>query len=110
VRVVGFKLEADRPPDELVERARRLREEYDLDWVVANDRAAMGPVPRVHVSVVTRAGRVHRLEGTKEEVAAKLVDDLGRELATVVSWRPGAAAARSAGRRRRRSSRAAATR
>jgi phosphopantothenoylcysteine decarboxylase/phosphopantothenate--cysteine ligase len=89
-RIVGFKLEAGRPNEELLARARALREEHDLDWVVANDRAAMGSSTTVEVAVVTRSGRVLRLQGTKEEVAGKLLDDLGRELTTVrpVSRRP----------------------
>jgi phosphopantothenoylcysteine decarboxylase/phosphopantothenate--cysteine ligase len=85
-RLIGFKLTADGTESVLEEEARRLLREADLDWVVANDRSAMGS-PTTRVLVVTRRGELRRLSGEKSEVAGKLLDDLGRELADLVATR-----------------------
>ncbi|HYK92534.1 MAG TPA: bifunctional phosphopantothenoylcysteine decarboxylase/phosphopantothenate--cysteine ligase CoaBC [Thermoplasmata archaeon] len=77
--VVGFKLESGLTTDDLAAAARRLREESDLDFVVANDRSSMGS-PTTSVLVLDRAGRRHWLQGPKTDVAGKLLDDLGREV------------------------------
>jgi phosphopantothenoylcysteine decarboxylase/phosphopantothenate--cysteine ligase len=78
-RLVGFKLLDSDDPVELEREGRRLREEADLDWVVANDRRAMGAV---HARWLVITGRADRrwLSGSKMDVSGKLLDDLGREL------------------------------
>jgi phosphopantothenoylcysteine decarboxylase / phosphopantothenate---cysteine ligase len=78
--IVGFKLEADLPMAELTAAAAKLRDEYDLDWVVANDRTAMGSHTTA-LAVTTRRGGTLWLQGPKAEVAGKLLDDLAREMA-----------------------------
>lgn len=101
--LVGFKLEAGRPEAELADTAERFRQANDLDWVVANDRAALGSA-LTHVLVIGRGRRAQTLAGPKVEVAGKLLDDLGRDLATI---RPHPAAKRGAPAARRRRSRPA---
>jgi phosphopantothenoylcysteine decarboxylase/phosphopantothenate--cysteine ligase len=81
-RLVGFKLLADGTPDWESE-ARRLLEETGADWVVVNERRTMGG-PSIEALVMTRRGGRLRLSGPKSEVAGKLLDDLGRELAEIV--------------------------
>lgn len=78
-RLVGFKLLAEADPTALLSEARRLLEEADLDWVVANDRRTMGS-SETNALVVTRRGERRWLRGPKAEVAGKLLDDLGRDL------------------------------
>lgn len=78
-RVVGFKLTAGLGEADREAEARRLLAEANLDWVVANDRASMGPGP-TDLLVVTRRGERRRYSGAKSDVAGKLLDDLGREL------------------------------
>jgi phosphopantothenoylcysteine decarboxylase/phosphopantothenate--cysteine ligase len=78
--VVGFKLTAEAGESTLLAAARGLLADAELDWVVANDRSAMG-APTTHLLVVTRRGERRWLSGPKLEVAGKLLDDLGRELA-----------------------------
>ena len=94
-RLVGFKLVAGSDDVGLEAESRRLLEESNLDWVVANDRSVMG-APATRLLVVTRSGPIRRLAGPKFDVAGKLLDDLGRELSDLV------AAPAPAGRRPRR--------
>ncbi len=101
-RLVGFKLLAGADEERLEREARQLLAEVDLDWVVANDRTAMGS-PTTRLLVVTRRGDVRRLSGSKFDVAGKLLDDLGRELSHMVaSTGPEAPRSRSPRRRPRR--------
>lgn len=82
-RLVGFKLLANGTPDWESE-ARRLLDETGADWVVVNERRTMG-APSIEALVVTRRGERRRLSGPKAEVAAKLLDDLGRELTEIAT-------------------------
>lgn len=87
--LIGFKLEADLDTDELIRRARALRAEHGLDFVVANESATVGsPTARVHL--LGASGPERRLEGTKLEVAAGLLDAIGP---TLPEHRAGRAAA-----------------
>jgi phosphopantothenoylcysteine decarboxylase / phosphopantothenate---cysteine ligase len=78
-QLVGFKLEAGRPEAELLARAKELREEARLDWVVANDRTAVG-ADAARVLLLGRDGATTEIEGTKSEIAARLLDIVGRDL------------------------------
>jgi phosphopantothenoylcysteine decarboxylase / phosphopantothenate---cysteine ligase len=90
-RLIGFKLEAGKSADALEADARDLLEENGLDWVAANDSAALGS-PETRLLLVDRAGGAARwLAGTKAEVAAELLDLLGPELGTVGGARSGRA-------------------
>ncbi|MCI4337355.1 MAG: hypothetical protein L3K17_09275, partial [Thermoplasmata archaeon] len=85
-RLVGFKLESGRSPTALEGDAKAFLREGELDWVVANDRAAMGAA-RTRVVLVGRPGtRARWFEGTKAEVAGALLDAIGPSLG---SERPG---------------------
>ena len=86
-RVVGFKLLAVGDRERLEEEAIRLLDSAGLDWVVANDRSAMG-APDTSVLVATARGDRRRLTGSKSEVAGKLLDDLGRELTELAPSAP----------------------
>jgi phosphopantothenoylcysteine decarboxylase / phosphopantothenate---cysteine ligase len=77
--LVGFKLEAGMPPAQLEGAARALSKEHGLDWVVANDRSAMG-AESAELLVVPPRGRVIQLSGPKEIIAGNLLDDVGRSL------------------------------
>jgi phosphopantothenoylcysteine decarboxylase / phosphopantothenate---cysteine ligase len=101
-RLVGFKLVAEHDEALLESEARRLLAEADLDWVVANDRTSMGG-STARFLVITRRGELRRLSGEKNEVAGKILDDLGRELGDLVaSGRPEPPPSRSRARRSRR--------
>ncbi|MCI4350202.1 MAG: bifunctional phosphopantothenoylcysteine decarboxylase/phosphopantothenate--cysteine ligase CoaBC [Thermoplasmata archaeon] len=78
-RLIGFKLEATGDVATLAAEAGRLIRENDLDLGVANDRSAMG-ARTTRVVVVDPGGGRHSLEGSKFDVAGKLLDDLGRDL------------------------------
>lgn len=94
-KLVAFKLEAGRSPSELEAEARELALETGADWVVANDVATMGS-PETNALVLPTGGERRWIRGPKAEFAAKLLDDIGRELANI-----SAAAARAAPHRRR---------
>jgi len=98
--VVGFKLVSRRSPEELREMAQRLLDETGLDAVVGNDRAVMGSAT-AEVLLLRRDGRSHWIRGPKAEVAGRLLDELGRDLA----FRSSAAPAKVRGSRTRRQSR-----
>jgi phosphopantothenoylcysteine decarboxylase / phosphopantothenate---cysteine ligase len=83
-RLVGFKLEAGESDATLEAEARRLREESGVDWVVANDVATMGS-PETNALVLPQDGSRHWIRGPKREFAGKLLDDLGRDLANIVT-------------------------
>ena len=98
--VIGFKLVSRQTADELRDRTRTLMEETGLDAVVGNDRSVMGAT-QAEVLLLRRDGRSHWIRGPKSEVAGRLLDELGRDLA----FRPLAGAPtgrRSRTRRRRR--------
>ena len=77
--LVGFKLESERSDAELEARARRLQAEAGLDWVVANDVRTMGSV-EIAAILITPRGERRLIRGKKDDFAAKLLDDIGREL------------------------------
>jgi phosphopantothenoylcysteine decarboxylase/phosphopantothenate--cysteine ligase len=106
-RLVGFKLESGEDPIELEREGTRLRSETGADWVVANDASAMGAT-ETNVLVLSAGSRGQWIRGPKTDVAGKLLDDLGREIANVAH--PAAGPRRSSGRasagaRRRRAGR-----
>ena len=101
-RLVAFKLESGRSPEEMQQEGERLRSETGADWVVANDARTMGS-PDTEALVLPRAGMRHWIRGPKAEFAGKLLDDLGRELVNLSGpASPGPIGGRS---HRRRSSR-----
>jgi len=79
-RLVAYKLLAGATPATLEEEGRRLADETGADWVVANDSASMGAAETAALVLPRGEGR-RWLRGPKAEVAGKLLDDLGRELA-----------------------------
>lgn len=85
--VVGFKLVSRQTPEELRESAGKLLEKTGLDAVVGNDRAVMGSA-QAEVLLLRRDGRSHWIRGPKSEVAARLLDELGRDLAFRPLGRP----------------------
>ncbi|MGA8274922.1 MAG: bifunctional phosphopantothenoylcysteine decarboxylase/phosphopantothenate--cysteine ligase CoaBC [Thermoplasmata archaeon] len=106
-RLVGFKLESGESAAELEREGSRLRTETGADWVVANDVSAMGS-SETNVLVLTSAGRGQWIRGPKTEVAGKLLDDLGREVANVAHSVPSSRSGpgtNSASPRRRRAGR-----
>jgi phosphopantothenoylcysteine decarboxylase/phosphopantothenate--cysteine ligase len=91
-KLIAFKLLAGEGPEALEREGRSLGEESGADWVVANDVETVGAAES-NVLVLPR-GEVRRwLRGPKADVAGKLLDDLGRELANELrsARRPGAA-------------------
>jgi phosphopantothenoylcysteine decarboxylase/phosphopantothenate--cysteine ligase len=105
-RLVAFKLETGESAAQLEAEGERLRTESGADWVVANDVSAMGAAD-TSVLVLSGVGRGQWIRGPKPEVAGKLLDDLGRELANIPpsgmasGVRSGAARGRSDPARRR---------
>ena len=98
--LVGFKLESGKSDSELEARGRALAAEAGLDWVVANDARTMGSA-EISAIVITPSGERHVIRGPKDEFAAKLLDDIGRELLHEhVALRPEAAGRSRSGRRR----------
>jgi phosphopantothenoylcysteine decarboxylase / phosphopantothenate---cysteine ligase len=82
VRLVGFKLEADLAPAALEREGRSMLEEANLDWVIANDAKTLGSA-NVTAFVLKRSVGGHWMQGPKAEVAGKIWDDLGREIADI---------------------------
>jgi phosphopantothenoylcysteine decarboxylase / phosphopantothenate---cysteine ligase len=78
--VVGFKLVSRKTTDQLREQSQKLLEEAGLDAVVGNDRAVMGAAT-ADVLLLRKDGRSHWIHGPKTEVAGRLLDELGRDLA-----------------------------
>ncbi len=81
-RLVAFKLLAGASDETLEASGRKLLEESGADWVVANDARTMGAA-ETSAMVLPRAGGRRWLRGAKADVAGKLVDDLGREIANL---------------------------
>jgi phosphopantothenoylcysteine decarboxylase/phosphopantothenate--cysteine ligase len=81
-RLVGFKLETGETASQLEAEGDRLRTDTGADWVVANGVTAMG-ASDTNVVVLSGTGRGRWIRGPKPEVAGKLLDDLGRELANL---------------------------
>lgn len=86
-RLVAFKLLAGATAGELEEEGRALAEETHADWVVANDVQSLGG-SSTHLLVLGKAEPKRWLSGSKTEVAGKLLDDLGRELANAAASAP----------------------
>ena len=82
VRLVAFKLEAGRTPDQLESEGRRLGSESGADWVVANDVATMGS-SEIAALVLPPSGTRLWIRGPKAEFAGKLLDDVGRDLSNL---------------------------
>jgi len=99
-RLVAFKLEAGLPATELESEGRRLASESGADWVVANDVASMGST-ETSLLVIPPTGRREWIRGPKGDVAGKLLDDIGRELANTTA-KPAAAPTEHRPRRPRR--------
>jgi len=101
-RLIAYKLLAGEGPDALEEEGRRLAEEVGADWVVANDVSTVGGGD-ASVLVLPRGQLRRWIRGPKAEVAGKLLDDIGRELADLTSGpskRPSGPAARRSPKRR----------
>jgi phosphopantothenoylcysteine decarboxylase/phosphopantothenate--cysteine ligase len=96
-RLIAFKLETGENAPQLAAEGERLRTESGADWVVANDVSAMGAT-ETSVLVLSGVGRGQWIRGPKPEVAGKLLDDLGREVANV--RHPDAASRTRSGARR----------
>jgi phosphopantothenoylcysteine decarboxylase / phosphopantothenate---cysteine ligase len=79
-RLVAYKLLAGASAAELEHEGRELAEEVGADWVVANDVGTMGSA-EASVLVLPRGEPRRWIRGPKAEVAGKLLDDIGRELA-----------------------------
>jgi phosphopantothenoylcysteine decarboxylase / phosphopantothenate---cysteine ligase len=95
-RLVGFKLETGATPEQLEAEGQRLRTETGADWVVANDVSAMG-ASDTSVILLSGVGRGQWIRGPKPDVAGKLLDDLGREIANVTHAATGTASRSSSG-------------
>ncbi len=102
-QLIGFKLLSGRTPEELQSRAQQLLEHEQLDVVVANDRRVMG-APSADVLLLRKDGRHQWLRGPKADVAARLLDEVGRDLP--LSERRPAPTRRHGARRRPRPRRA----
>jgi phosphopantothenoylcysteine decarboxylase / phosphopantothenate---cysteine ligase len=83
-RLIGFKLETGERAGDLEREGARLRVESGADWVVANPASAMGSA-ETSALVIGPLGQRHWIRGPKPEVAGKLLDDLGREIANVAT-------------------------
>jgi phosphopantothenoylcysteine decarboxylase/phosphopantothenate--cysteine ligase len=79
-KLVAFKLLAGEGPEALEREGRSLSVECGADWVVANDVETVGAAES-NVLVLPRGEARRWLRGPKADVAGKLLDDLGRELA-----------------------------
>lgn len=77
--VVGFKAQAKMAEDALVAEAKRLQERSRCTFVVAN-RIEDVQKGRTKVLVVAGSGAPHRLEGTKSQVADRVIDIVVRIL------------------------------
>jgi phosphopantothenoylcysteine decarboxylase / phosphopantothenate---cysteine ligase len=95
--VVGFKLVSRQTPEGLHAQAQRLLEDAGLDAVVGNDRAVLGAT-RAEVLLLRKDGRSHWIRGPKPDVAGRLLEELGRDLAY---WSENAPPTGSRSRRRR---------
>lgn len=90
-RLLAFKLLAGEGAEALEREGRKLAEETGADWVVANDVGSMG-ASETSALVLPRGEPRRWIRGPKTEVAGKLLDDLGRELANEPGTpRPGGA-------------------
>jgi len=81
-RLVAFKLEPGRSATQMEEEGRRLARETGADWVVANDVTSMGGDTTAAL-ILPPAGERMWIRGPKVDVAGKLLDDIGRELANL---------------------------
>jgi phosphopantothenoylcysteine decarboxylase / phosphopantothenate---cysteine ligase len=77
-RLVAFKLLAGQDRDRLEAEGRRLRDETQADWVVANDVATMGSA-ETDALVLPPQGPAHWIHAAKPEFAGRLLDELGAE-------------------------------
>ncbi len=77
--LVGFKLVSGRTPEERLEIARAQTAKNRLDWTVVNDVSELAG-ERHPIHLVASGGAPERLDGTKEEVAGRLVLRLAGEV------------------------------
>lgn len=77
--LVGFKLGARSTPRRLIQDARTLAEEADLDGVVANDARGLGS-DMLRGWWIVRGSPAVPLQGPKEAVAGELLERLGNAL------------------------------
>ncbi len=82
-RLVAYKLLAGGGAEALEREGRRLGEEVGADWVVANDLSAVGAT-EASILVLPKGESRRWIRGPKAEIAGKLLDDLGRELADIL--------------------------
>jgi phosphopantothenoylcysteine decarboxylase/phosphopantothenate--cysteine ligase len=102
-RIIGFKLESGASTEQLIASGRRLQQEAGVDFVVANDRAAMG-APRARILLIPPRGEVEEIAGPKEEVASRLLEAVGPSL--TAASRPAPARRKSPSRAPARGARA----
>jgi phosphopantothenoylcysteine decarboxylase/phosphopantothenate--cysteine ligase len=76
--IVGFKAETSGDDDAMVDRARDLLERVDLSFVVANDASVMGQAETR--ALVVRDDDVGEVAGTKDDLGARVADELAAEL------------------------------
>lgn len=81
--VIGFAAEVVESSEELIEKARRKLEEYELDAIVANPVGIPGigfASPMNEVYICTPNGRVKHVGPVLKEVIAREVIDIAKEL------------------------------
>jgi len=71
--LIGFKAETGTGPEELAARARGRLEEHSLDAIVANDLRDVAP-GRTVATIIPRAGAEIGFEGSKRELADRVLD------------------------------------
>jgi phosphopantothenoylcysteine decarboxylase/phosphopantothenate--cysteine ligase len=76
--IVGFKAESEGDEDDIVAKARELRERAELSFVVGNDASVMGS-DRTRAFIV-RADEHDTVEGTKTALGARVADELAADL------------------------------
>jgi Phosphopantothenoylcysteine synthetase/decarboxylase len=74
-KIVGFALEEE---NKLLEDAKRKLEEKNLDYIVANPIKAIGS-DNTEVILISREGVLGKFEGSKWEVARKIIERLSSE-------------------------------
>ncbi len=74
-KIVGFALEEE---NKLLEDAKRKLEEKNLDYIVANPIKVIGS-DDTEVILISREGVLGKFEGSKWEVARKIIERLSSE-------------------------------
>jgi phosphopantothenoylcysteine decarboxylase/phosphopantothenate--cysteine ligase len=72
--IVGFKLEDDE--SNLIDKAKKLQEKYDIDYVVANTIANIDE-EKGELWIIDRHGNSKHVQGTKDQLADDIYDTIG---------------------------------